>query len=92
MKRIDELSDISWLDEGELRNAISKYGDFVVGLKARISKSVVGLNGIEPLKVARKFSAETGLPLMVHIGSGPPDIKEVLELLEEKDIITFLKW
>lgn len=88
LKRIDELSDISWLDEGELRNAISKYGDFVVGLKARISKSVVGPNGIEPLKVARKFSAETGLPLMVHIGSGPPDIKEVLQLLEEKDIIT----
>ncbi len=88
LKRVDELSDISWLDEGELMKAISKYGDFVVGLKARISKSVVGPNGVEPLKIARKFSAETGLPLMVHIGSGPPDIKEVLQLLEKKDIIT----
>ncbi|WP_340373514.1 amidohydrolase/deacetylase family metallohydrolase [Peribacillus sp. FSL E2-0218] len=88
LKRIDELSDTSWLDETELKKAISQYGDFVVGLKARISKSVVGPNGIEPLKIARKFSADTGLPLMVHIGSGPPDIRDVLNLLEEKDIIT----
>ncbi|CAH0163326.1 Deacetylase EF_0837 [Peribacillus sp. Bi96] len=88
LKRIDELSDISWLDEVELRKAISEHGDFIVGLKARISKSVVGPNGVEPLKIARKFSADTGLPLMVHIGSGPPDIKEVLDLLEKEDIIT----
>ncbi|MGE7878197.1 amidohydrolase/deacetylase family metallohydrolase [Peribacillus muralis] len=88
LKRIDELSDISWLNEEEVKNAFSQYGDFIVGLKARISKSVVGPNGVEPLKIARMFSSDTGLPLMVHIGSGPPDIKEVLELLEEKDIIT----
>ncbi|MGE7603724.1 amidohydrolase/deacetylase family metallohydrolase [Peribacillus sp. NPDC097675] len=88
LKRIDELSDISWLDEKELREKIAENSDFIIGLKARISKSVVGTNGVEPLKIARGFSSETGLPLMVHIGSGPPDIKEVLNLLEENDIIT----
>ncbi|MFF2288193.1 amidohydrolase/deacetylase family metallohydrolase [Peribacillus butanolivorans] len=88
LKRIDELSDISWLNEEELKKAIAENRDFIIGLKARISKSVVGTNGVEPLKIARKFSADTDLPLMVHIGSGPPDINEVLDLLEEKDIIT----
>lgn len=88
LRRIDELSDLSWLDEDALKRAIAEHKDFIVGLKARISKSVVGLNGVEPLKIARKFSKDTDLPLMVHIGSGPPDINDVLDLLEKKDIIT----
>ncbi|TWD89653.1 dihydroorotase [Neobacillus bataviensis] len=88
LKRIDELSDLSWLDDDALKRAVAEHKDFIVGLKARISKSVVGSNGVEPLKIARKFSKDTDLPLMVHIGSGPPDINDVLDLLEKKDIIT----
>lgn len=88
LKRIDELTDLSWLDEEVLKKAIAEHKDFIVGLKARISKSVVGPNGVEPLKIARKFSQDTDLPLMVHIGSGPPDINEVLDLLKSNDIIT----
>ena len=88
LKQIDELSNLSWLDEEELKKAVSENKDFIIGLKARISKSVVGSNGIEPLEIARKFSKSTNLPLMVHIGSGPPDINNVLDLLEKNDIIT----
>ncbi|WP_182200196.1 amidohydrolase/deacetylase family metallohydrolase [Paraliobacillus salinarum] len=88
LQRIDELSDLSWLNEEELLTTAKKYQDFIVGLKARISNSVVGENGLKPLELARKFSKSTKLPLMVHIGSGPPDISEVLKLLKEKDVIT----
>lgn len=88
LKRIDELTELSWLDEAALKKTVAEYKDFIVGLKARISRSVVGPNGVEPLKVARQFSKDTDLPLMVHIGSGPPDIQDVLELLEKKDIVT----
>jgi dihydroorotase len=88
LKQIDELSNLRWLNEEELLKAVAKYKDFIVGLKARISNSVVGQNGVEPLKIARNFSKNTNLPLMVHIGSGPPDIEEVLALMEEKDILT----
>jgi dihydroorotase len=88
LKQIDELTDLSWLNEEILKKAVAAHKDFIVGLKARISKSVVGPNGVKPLKIARKFSKDTDLPLMVHIGSGPPDINDVLELLEKKDIIT----
>ncbi|MFY4775188.1 amidohydrolase/deacetylase family metallohydrolase [Metabacillus sp. RGM 3146] len=88
LQRIDELSDLSLLEEDKLKESAAAYKDYIVGLKARISKSVVGTNGIEPLRMARRFSKDTGLPLMVHIGSGPPDINEVLELLEENDVLT----
>ncbi|SHN34739.1 amidohydrolase/deacetylase family metallohydrolase [Gracilibacillus kekensis] len=88
LKQIDELSNLSWLNEKKLIKAVTTHSDFVVGLKARISKSVVGLNGLEPLKLARKFSDVTDLPLMIHIGTGPPAISEILDLLKEKDVVT----
>lgn len=86
--RIDELSRPEWIDKEQVKEALRRFSDFIVGLKARISRSVVGERGVEPLRIARELSGETGLPLMVHIGSGPPDIREVIPLLQRKDIIT----
>lgn len=88
LKRVDELSELAWIDRDRVKEAISDYSDSIVGLKARISQSVVRENGVEPLRIARELSLETGLPLMVHIGSAPPDIREVIPLLQRKDIIT----
>ncbi|MDD9265708.1 amidohydrolase/deacetylase family metallohydrolase [Paenibacillus sp. GCM10023248] len=88
LQRIDELSDMSWIDSAEAARAVKTYPDMIVGLKARISQSVVRDSGLEPLRAARELSGLTSLPLMVHIGSGPPSIEEVVSLLEEKDIIT----
>lgn len=88
LQRIDELSSLDWIDREKAVQAVNRHRDFIVGLKARISKSVVRDSGIEPLVLARKFSDETGLPLMVHIGSGPPDIKEIVPLLRSRDVIT----
>jgi len=88
LARIDELSDPAWIDENAVREALLAYPDFIVGLKARISRSVVKEQGIEPLRRARRFSEATGLSLMVHIGSGPPAIDEVMALLARGDIVT----
>ncbi|WP_408011086.1 amidohydrolase/deacetylase family metallohydrolase [Pseudalkalibacillus sp. A8] len=88
LKQIDELSDLTWLNKEELIKSVTANKEFIVGLKARISKSVVGPNGVEPLQIARRFSKDSDLPLMVHIGSGPPDINEILDLLVKNDVIT----
>lgn len=88
LQRVDELSQPEWIDFERAEEAVRQHGKFIVGLKARISSSVVKEQGIIPLQRARALSAKTGLPLMVHIGSGPPDINEVIPLLERGDIIT----
>lgn len=88
LDRIDELSRPEWLDERKLAEALREHREFIVGLKARISRSVVKEQGLEPLRIARAWSRQYGLPLMVHIGSGPPAIAEVLGLLQEGDIVT----
>jgi dihydroorotase len=48
----------------------------------------VGKNGLEPLRRARRAADECELPLMVHIGYGPPGIEDVLELMRPGDILT----
>ncbi|TVY07748.1 amidohydrolase/deacetylase family metallohydrolase [Paenibacillus cremeus] len=88
LRRIDELSDMAWIDKEQAMQAIQQHQAFIVGLKARMSRSVVGPNGIEPLRAARKLSEASSLPIMVHIGSGPPRIEEIVPLLHKNDIIT----
>ncbi|RJG22775.1 amidohydrolase/deacetylase family metallohydrolase [Paenibacillus thiaminolyticus] len=88
LKRTDELSDLAWIDPVAVREAIAEHNDFIVGLKARISRSVVRDCGIEPLKQARALSDDTGLPVMVHIGSAPPGIEDIIPYLQRDDVIT----
>ncbi|RED41605.1 amidohydrolase/deacetylase family metallohydrolase [Paenibacillus sp. VMFN-D1] len=88
LQRVDELSRLEWIDRGKAIEAVQAYPELIVGLKARISRSVVKESGLEPLRLVRGLSADTGLPLMVHIGSAPPDIRDVIPLLEKGDIIT----
>lgn len=88
LERSDELSDLRWMDREAVLDAVRHYRGFIVGLKARISRSVVKDNGLVPLRLARGLSEATGLPLMVHIGSGPPDIQEIMPFLRERDIVT----
>ncbi|KHL95658.1 amidohydrolase [Paenibacillus sp. IHB B 3415] len=88
LERTDELSQLEWIDRSKALEAAAAYPEFIVGLKARISQSVVKDSGIQPLKLARALSEETKLPLMVHIGSAPPAVTEVLELLQPGDVIT----
>jgi dihydroorotase len=88
LKRIDELADLSNIQYEPLHQACQKYAPFIVGLKARISASVVKENEIKPLQVARMFADDLQLPIMVHVGSEPPLITHILNELQEGDILT----
>ncbi|ELY2744603.1 amidohydrolase/deacetylase family metallohydrolase [Cronobacter sakazakii] len=85
----NELADMANIDAAAARDAIARHPDFIVGLKARMSSSVVGDNGIAPLERAKAIQQENGhLPLMVHIGNGPPPLDEIAARLSQGDIIT----
>ncbi|MDN4368978.1 amidohydrolase/deacetylase family metallohydrolase [Citrobacter portucalensis] len=85
----NELANMANIDADAVREAVKRHPDFIVGLKARISSSVVGENGITPLDRAKAMQAQNGdLPLMVHIGNNPPDLDEIAERLSAGDIIT----
>jgi dihydroorotase len=85
----NELADMTQIDGEAVQQAVARLPDFIVGLKARISSSVVGENGVQPLIKAKAIQQETGgLPLMVHIGNNPPNLAQIADLLTTGDIIT----
>lgn len=85
----NELANMANIDAEAVKQAVQRHPDFIVGLKARMSSSVVGENGITPLERAKAIQQQNGdLPLMVHIGNNPPNLDEIAELLSSGDIIT----
>lgn len=85
----NELADLQNIDAVLASQAIRRHRGFVIGLKARLSSSVVGSNGLQPLSVAKAIQQKHGsLPLMVHVGNTPPDLGEIADLLDAGDILT----
>ncbi|MGL4356455.1 MAG: amidohydrolase/deacetylase family metallohydrolase [Aeromonas popoffii] len=87
--RQNELADSQDLDMALASAAIRRHPEFIVGIKARISGSVVGEHGLQPLYMAKALQQAHGqLPLMVHVGNTPPDLDEIVTLLGDGDLLT----
>jgi dihydroorotase len=57
--------------------------DVIVGIKVRVYNTDVGT-----IWKARAVADAVGLPLMIHIGYGPPSLRDIVANLEEGDILT----
>ena len=77
--------DLMTLEEAE---EIFGRESSIVGLKARMSGSVVKNSGVKSLEHARLLADHLNVPIMVHIGNPPPYLAEVFPLLTKGDIVT----
>ena len=82
-----ELSDLTKIDTQSVIEMISQYS-IIRGIKVRMSSSVLGTSGLRPLEIAKDLSRRTGLPLMVHVGNGPPELADILDILDAGDVVT----
>ncbi len=83
-----EFANIDYCDVDLAAVMVEANRDLVLGIKARIDGNTTRGVGIRPLALARELADRVGLPLMVHIGSGPPTLDEVADLLRPGDILT----
>jgi dihydroorotase len=83
-----ELSNIDYCDIDLGQMIVEKNRDIILGIKARIDASTTRGTGIEPLARARELADKVDLPLMVHIGTAPPTLAEIVEYLQPGDILT----
>ena len=88
--KIGELLNIDYADVDSCARAVAENRDVCLGVKVRLSKNVVGSNGIEPLRRAIKAAQIAGpwARVMCHIGNAPVPLAEVLETMRPGDIIT----
>lgn len=83
-----ELANLNYCNVDLCCNLINHNRDFILGIKARIDVNTIGDNGLEPLRRAREAADRCELPLMVHIGIGPPEVAEIFEYMRPGDILT----
>src|SRR6187200_145471 len=82
--------DITRADVAAARDAIAKHRDFVVGVKARLSREVAGNNDYEVLRRSQEVASAFNLPVMIHMGQTISPIGKLVDLLKRGDIVTHL--
>lgn len=83
-----ELANLNHCDVDLCCKLIDLNRDLVLGVKVRIDRNTTSGTGVEPLHRAQTAAERTGLPMMVHIGYGPPTLHEVVPYLRPGDILT----
>jgi dihydroorotase len=83
-----ESRDLATCDPDLAAATIAGNRDLVAGVKVRVDRSTVGRHGVEPLRRAVVAAEAVGVPVMVHVAAGPPDVSEVLPLLRPGDVLT----
>ncbi len=83
-----EFANIDYCDVDLAETIVNQNRDLILGIKARSDSNTTRGVGIRPLELARELADRVDLPLMVHIGAGPPTLAEVSHLLRPSDILT----
>src|ERR1700674_4154947 len=85
-----DTMDLKNADVDAARDAIAKNRDFIVGVKARLSRDVAGENDYEVLRRTQEVAASFGLPVMIHMGQTISPLPKLIDLLKRGDIVTHM--
>ncbi len=85
-----DTMDLARADVAAARDAIAKNRDFVVGIKARLSREVAGMNDYEVLRRAQEVATPFNLPVMIHMGQTVSPLARLFPLLKKGDIVTHM--
>jgi dihydroorotase len=77
-------------DVAAARDAIAKHRDFIVGVKARLSRDVTAANDVDVLRRSKEVAHAFDLPVMIHMGQTLSPLPRLFDLLERGDIVTHM--
>jgi dihydroorotase len=83
-----ELLDFANADAAAARKVIEAHRDVIIGIKARLSKSVVGERDLDAIDRAHEVTVPLALPLMVHVGQTVSPMAAIVARLRPGDIVT----
>jgi dihydroorotase len=85
---VGELLNFENADAAAARRAIEANRDVIIGIKARLSRTVAGDRDLDAVRRAQEVTVPLGLPLMVHVGQTASPMPAILALLRPGDIVT----
>jgi dihydroorotase len=83
-----ELEDLRFADPNAAAATVGESPNVGVGIKVRLHKKGVGVNGREALRLAIRAGEASKSPIMVHVGNTGIPMSEIAETLRPGDIIT----
>jgi dihydroorotase len=83
-----DTMDLARADVAAARDAIARNRDYVVGVKARLTTTVAGMNDVEVLR--RAEAAAGDLPVMIHMGQSASPVANLFALLKRGDVVTHM--
>jgi dihydroorotase len=83
-----DTMDLARADVAAARDAIARNRDYVVGVKARLTASVAGMNDVEVLRRAEEAAGD--LPVMIHMGQSASPVAKLFPLLKRGDVVTHM--
>jgi dihydroorotase len=86
----NELVDIEKADVSAALRAAERSREWIIGIKARLSRSAAGENDLEAVRRARKVADPLKIRIMVHVGDTAAPLPEILALLRPGDIVTHM--
>ena len=88
--RSEFLDSLEAADVAKGHEAIERYGEWIVGIKARLSRGVSGQRDLQVLQRAIEVAEPFGLPVMIHIGDTAHPLPDLLAVLRPGDIVTHM--
>lgn len=86
---INEPLNSNLLDENKIKKMLETYSE-IVGIKLRLSKSIVKELGEQPLIQSLEIAEKLNLPLCVHTTDPPVSFGRIASLMRKGDIITHI--
>jgi dihydroorotase len=87
---VGELLDFKNADVAAARRAIETYGDVIIGVKGRLSRTVVGDHDLDAIRRAREIVEPLNRLLMFHVGQTASPMSAIVDLLRPGDIVTHM--
>ena len=87
-KEIPELEDIRYANVSRAVQACEDNSDVILGIKVRLTPSIVGNNGRAALRRAREAADATQRMLMVHPNGADFPLHDILAELNAGDVLT----
>jgi len=89
-RRGEFMDGLELADVAKARAAIEKNHEWVIGMKARLSRNIAANHDLEVLRLAVEAATPSGIPIMIHIGDTASPMPEILKILRPGDIVTHL--
>ena len=84
-----DTMDLDLADVGAAREAIARHRDYVVGVKARLSRDVAA-DDVEVLRRTQAAASAFDLPVMIHMGQTVSPLSTLFALLKPGDVVTHM--